>query len=73
MTQVKDELGLSPKQLARLDRLLAEQDRDLEALVAEHRLQLREPVAKRLAQTENEMLAVLDDDQRALYQKLVQN
>ena len=65
------DLGLRPDQIAAISGLFAAQDRDLQQLVEAQRTSLREPIAARLARTEDDMLALLDDEQRATYERLV--
>ena len=64
------DLDLRADQIAAIDRLLAEEDADLAALVSRQRAELREPVAARRERTEQAMLALLDDNQRETYDQL---
>jgi hypothetical protein len=64
------DLELRPDQKAAIGRLLADQDRDLQSLVEAARDGLAEPTASRLQRTEDEMLTLLDADQRERYQSL---
>ena len=65
------DLALRPEQVEALAQLLAEQDRELQAMVERARAELAEPTADRLQQTEDEMLAMLDPDQQQRYLSLV--
>lgn len=65
------DLALRPDQIAALGGLFAEQDRDLQVLVDEARDALATPTAARLQRTEDDMLALLDPDQRSRYLALV--
>jgi len=62
-------LDLRPDQVAAIDRLLAEETADLRELVARHREAMREPVAARRQRTEDEILTLLDPDQRVTYEQ----
>ncbi len=70
LAQLADDLGLSTEQVARIESILAEEDADLAALLDEHRLALQGPIADRREQTEEAVLAVLDDGQRIRYEEL---
>jgi hypothetical protein len=67
---VSRELHLRPDQVAAIDRLLAEEDADLTALAEQARGELARPVAARRQRTEDEMLALLDEQQRQTYEQL---
>ncbi|RKY16613.1 MAG: hypothetical protein DRQ55_17650 [Planctomycetota bacterium] len=64
------DLELRPEQKAAIGSLLARQDRDLQALVEQARAELADPTASRLQQTEDDMLALLDAQQRERYLSL---
>lgn len=61
------DLDLRPDQVAALGRLLADEERDLQALAEEQRRALADTVQARLQQTEDAMLALLDAGQRERY------
>lgn len=71
LEQLTDDLGLRPDQVAAVDAILAGVDFDLDALIAEHREAMRGPVSRRLEESEQAILAVLDEAQRARYEELV--
>lgn len=71
LEQLTDMLDLSPAQVAAIDAILAEEDKDVDALLTASLEALREPVAARRAQTEEAMLAQLDEEQRARYRELL--
>lgn len=64
------ELSLRPEQVAAIDDVLAREDAELAELVAASRAGLREPVTARRRQTEDEMLSILDAEQRVRYEEL---
>ena len=70
LATLDDALELTSEQLTDIDRLLAAEDADLAALVEAQRDTIRDQVAARRQQTEDAMLAVLDDAQRARYAAL---
>lgn len=70
LASLKHDLALRDEQVVAIDQLLAQEDADLARLVADQRKQLREPVALRRQETEEAMLALLDDDQQATYERL---
>lgn len=69
LQQLKGALDLRPDQVAAIDRVLAEETAELRELVASHRDAMREPVAARRQLTEDEILALLDPDQRVTYEQ----
>ncbi len=71
LEQLTDALELRPDQVAALDRVLDEEDRELDELLSRGLEGLREEAAERRARTERELLALLDDAQRARYDALV--
>ena len=70
LAALDDALALTPEQITAIDRLLAAEDADLAALVDAQRDAIRDEVAARRQQTEDAMLAILDDAQRARYADL---
>jgi hypothetical protein len=70
LEQLTRDLDLRPDQVAAIDALLAREDRDLEAAVAGHREALSEQVAARRQETEDAVLALLDEGQLETYRAL---
>jgi hypothetical protein len=71
LAQLTDSLGLRPDQVARLETVLAAEDRDIDELLKGRLRELDPPVTARRRQTEQALLAVLDDSQRAHYEQLL--
>jgi hypothetical protein len=71
LAQLADALDLRPDQLAALESVLAEEDREIDALLDEGLRRLREPVTARRLRTEEQLLALLDTTQRARYEQLL--
>lgn len=71
LAALAEDLKLRPEQVAEIGVLLAAEDKDLQALTEQHRRQLQGPIAARLDQTVDAMLAVLDVEQRAVYHELI--
>jgi hypothetical protein len=67
------QLALGPDQVQRVEQILTQHDAAVAGLVEGHRQQLQQPMAEHLERTESEILAVLDDRQRALYQSLTRD
>ncbi len=72
LRQLSERLELSADQVERIDQLLTSSDADVRQLLEAHRVELREPLATRLDQTEAEILGVLDEGQRNRYHELNQ-
>jgi len=70
LAQLKDTLDLRPDQVAAVERVLNEEDRDLDALLSRGLQGIRGDVAARRERTEKDVLAVLDDAQRRRYAEL---
>ncbi len=70
LRRLAEELELRTDQITRIDEVLSEADTDIERLLEEHRKALREPMAARLQQTEDAVLAILDEQQRSRYREL---
>ncbi|MFT7462887.1 MAG: hypothetical protein ACI9EF_001229 [Pseudohongiellaceae bacterium] len=64
------DLNLRPAQVAKIGQLLANEDKDIQALTEQHRRELQGPIAARLDQTVDAMLVLLDDEQRARYHEM---
>jgi hypothetical protein len=71
VAQLKADLGLSPEQVAAVDAILADFDRELDELLSRQRQAIQEEVGTRLDQSERDILAVLDQDQRERYAQLL--
>ena len=70
LATLTDDLGLRPDQVRSLGKLLADEERDLQALAEDQRQALAGTVQARLQRTEDAMLALLDEGQRERYQTL---
>jgi hypothetical protein len=70
LEQLTTALDLRPEQVAAIEAVLADEDRDIDAWLEESLTGLRDRVAERRARTEAEMLAALDADQQDLYENL---
>lgn len=70
LAALTDDLQLRTEQVVEIGRLLATEDKDIQALTEQHRRELQGPIADRLERTVDAMLALLDDEQRARYQEL---
>lgn len=66
-------LALRPDQVQHVEQILTRHDAEVQELVESHRQQLQQPMAERLEHTESEILAVLDVQQRELYQTLTRD
>ena len=64
-------LDLRPDQVAALERVLSDEDRDIDALLQRSLLGIRDETAARRSRTEQQVLAVLDPAQRQRYDSLV--
>jgi len=71
LAQLTDTLDLRPDQVAALESVLAEEDRQIDELLHGKLQQLNEPVSARRAQTEAALVALLDPSQRARYEQLL--
>ncbi len=65
-------LALRPEQVAALEQVFTAEDREVDALLQSSLEGLREPVALRRQQTEEQLLACLDMTQRARYEQLAE-
>jgi hypothetical protein len=72
LEQLAETLSLRPEQVAAIDAVLAEEDREIDNLLGHMLEEMQGPVAERRARTEAALLAALDDAQRARYAQLVQ-
>lgn len=70
LEELAEQLDLGDDQVRRIDEILTRHDQETEALLEEHRLQLRGPLAEQLDRTEAAVLAVLDPAQRDRYYTL---
>lgn len=70
LEQLAQSLDLRPDQVAAVERLLTEEDRDLDALLQRGLDGIKGDVAARRTRTEQEMLALLDAAQRRRYDEL---
>ena len=70
LEQLTADLGLDVEQVQRINKILSEEDRQLEALIGEHRDELADSVADRREGTETAILAVLDAHQTKRYLEL---
>ena len=70
LEQLAHDLDLRPSQVAAADEVLAAEDRDIDALLGEALTPLQARVAARRAQTEQRLLSLLDEAQRARWQAL---
>ena len=73
LRSLTEDLELRADQITRIDEVLSEADADIERLLEEHRRALREPIAARLQATEDEVLAILDGEQRSRYRELTRD
>ena len=67
LEQLTDDLDLRPDQVAAVERVLAEEDREIDDLLGS----LQGDVAARRVRTEQQVLAVLDGAQRQRYDSLM--
>lgn len=72
LEQLTDTLALRPEQTAAIESILGDEDRDLDRWLEESLSGLRDRVADRRQRTEQELLAVLDPEQRERYDRLQQ-
>ena len=70
LLELAESLSLRPEQVAAVERLLNEEDRDLDALLQRGLDGIKGEVAARRARTEQEMLALLDATQRRRFDEL---
>ena len=70
LEQLAADLDLRPAQVAAADEVLAAEDRDIDALLGEALAPLQERVAARRRLTEQRLLSLLDEPQRARWQAL---
>lgn len=68
LATLAERLALRPDQVERIAQILGEEDRRLVELVAEERPVLAERVAAERSRTEADIVALLDDEQRARYE-----
>jgi len=71
LQQLTDALDLRPDQVAALERVLSEEDRDLDQLLDRNLAPLQQQTDERRSRTEQQMLALLDPAQRQRYDSLV--
>lgn len=67
LEQLTHALDLRPDQVAAVERVLSNEDQDLDALLQRGLLGIQADVAARRARTEQEVLALLDAGQRQRY------
>ena len=72
LQRLAEELSLSPTQIAQVETLLREEDSAVQQLVERAREDLAGPVAEHRQSTEDSLRAVLEPEQRQLYDDLVQ-
>ena len=72
LEQLTESLALRPEQTAAIEAILGAEDREIDAAIEGSLAGLRDRVAERRQRTEHELLAVLDAEQRARYDELVQ-
>jgi Spy/CpxP family protein refolding chaperone len=72
LEQLTDALDLRPEQTAAIEAILSDEDRDLDQWLEQSLSGLRDQVAERRQRTEQELLAVLDPEQRERYDRLAQ-
>jgi len=70
LEQLTRAVDLRPDQVAVIERVLADEDRDIDALLDHNITGVRTELAARRARSEQEVLAVLDAGQRDRYQAL---
>ena len=70
LEQLTKAVDLRPDQVAAIEHLLADEDRDVDALLDRDVTGVRTEVAARRARTEQDMLALLDASQRQRYETL---
>jgi hypothetical protein len=71
LSRLTEDLDLSPEQVAAVDAILTEDDRELDVLVSRHRESMQDEVAARLDASEQSILALLDESQRSHYETLL--
>jgi hypothetical protein len=71
LEQLTEMLALRPEQVAAIEAVLTEEDREIDALLYGQWQELQAPVAARRERTESALLAALDGPQRARYEQLV--
>jgi len=71
LEQLTQALDLRPDQVAALEAVLADEDRELDALLTRGLDGIRAEVAQRRSRTEQELVALLDASQRARYESLL--
>lgn len=70
LEQLSESLDLRPQQTAAIESILGDEDRDLDQWLEQSLSGLRDRVAERRQRTEQELLAVLDPEQRERYDRL---
>jgi hypothetical protein len=70
LLQLTEAVGLRPDQVAAVERLLNDEDREIDALLQRGLDGIRDEVAARRSRTEQELLALLDAGQRRRYDEL---
>jgi hypothetical protein len=70
LARLTAQLELSPAQVTQVEALLAEEDIAVQGLVEAARQDLADPIAVRREQTEARLLALLDPEQRHVYDEL---
>ena len=70
LLQLTEAVGLRPDQVAAVERLLNDEDRDIDALLQRGLDGIKGDVAARRSRTEQEMLALLDAAQRRRFDEL---
>ena len=71
LEKITQALDLRPDQVATLERVLSEEDRDLDQLLDRNVAGLQSQAEARRSRTEQQMLALLDPAQRQRYDSLV--
>jgi len=71
LQQLTEALDLRPDQVAALERVLSDEDRDLDQLLDRNLAPLQQQTDARRSHTEQQVLAVLDPAQRQRYDSLV--
>jgi len=71
LQQLTEALDLRPDQVAALERVLSDEDRDIDQLLDRNLSGLQQETVARRSRTEQQMLALLDPAQRQRYDSLV--
>ncbi len=70
LAQLTRDLDLRPEQVRAIAALLTDEDEDVAGIVADHAQRLRAPIAERRERTQQDLLALLDAEQRARFDEL---